>query len=61
MYIFIASLSRGGAERIVQEQLEKIKNTKVTLIVLYNKKHEYKINETVNIVGNKENNSDKSY
>ncbi|HIP34286.1 MAG TPA: glycosyltransferase [Bacteroidia bacterium] len=50
MYIFIASLSRGGAERIVQEQLEKIKNTKVTLIVLYNKKHEYKINETVNIV-----------
>jgi len=50
MYIFITSLSLGGAERIVQEQLSKNINKKITLIVLYNKENEYKINPNVNLI-----------
>ena len=50
MKIFITSLSLGGAERIVKEQLEKNKDSNITLIVLYNKSNEYKIPSNVNII-----------
>jgi glycosyltransferase involved in cell wall biosynthesis len=49
-YIFITSLSLGGAEKIVSDQLYKDQDKSITLIVLYNKEKEHKIPKNVNLI-----------
>ena len=49
-YIFLASLSLGGAEKIVMEHLAVSRFMRSTLIVLYNKEHEYAVPKGVNLL-----------
>ena len=49
-YIFLASLSLGGAEKIVVEHLLLNRFAKTTLIILHNKENEYALPKGVNLL-----------